>query len=358
MAQPEQPLQIDFDWAGSVPQELRQPVMDALQAQRSLAPDARLTATALRTVEGWVELILVPAAVVESGWEDGPGKDDLLRVFLHRAGDGWKAWLHGADDFAAVQAQIPAALYDFSTPESHGFLFPWRAGFYWTVGSQGWHGNPANAIDFSPDVEEDDLVIAADGGTVTMYCGPGAAVNDPFQASLQIVHHDGTSTNYVHLDANSIDPGILGQVIPRGWLLGRLYDGAAMTWNGCPSGWTCQFDTRCGYGTGPHLHFAISDITAFVNGVSIFVVGNSPGSSWLSSNNLVLPCSPPGSGNWTVSADCIMTEVDSAPGNVTVQNGALLTLFPAARLNMDFINHALRVENGSGVRIIGGARIE
>ena len=46
-AQQEAPLQIDFDWVGTVPQEVRKPVEEALAAQRALVPDD------LRTVYWW-----------------------------------------------------------------------------------------------------------------------------------------------------------------------------------------------------------------------------------------------------------------------------------------------------------------
>ena len=50
-AQQEAPLQINFDWVGTVPQEVRKPVEEALAAERALVSDPRLTATAFRTVD-------------------------------------------------------------------------------------------------------------------------------------------------------------------------------------------------------------------------------------------------------------------------------------------------------------------
>ena len=173
----------------------------------------------------------------------------------------------------------------------------------------------------------------------------------------RITHHDGERTGYLHLAVSSIDPSIDGQSIPRGWRLGDLYDGNAQTANNCPSGWTCQFATPCGYGTGPHLHFTISDQNATVDGFNINTVGNSGGTAYLSTNVRVNPCGPPNAGNWTVGVSCIMTGVDTAPANVTVQNGATLTLFPAARLNIDFGNRRLQVQSGSRVWIVSGGRI-
>lgn len=352
--QQEAPLQIDFDWVGTVPQEVRKPVEEALAAERALVPDPRLTATAFRAVDGWAKLILVPTVVVESGWEVDPGNDDILQVFARQENGLWTASLSNAESFEAVQTQVPTALYDFSAPESHGFRFPWTALMFWRVGSLGWH--QGNAIDFSPLIASDDAVLAADSGTAELICG-GPGTNDPDQAMWRVTHHDGERTGYLHLAVSSIDVSIDGQSIPRGWRLGDLYDGNAQTGNGCPSGWTCQFDTPCGYGTGPHLHFTISNQNATVDGNNINTVGNSPGTAYVSSNARVNPCGPPNAGNWTVSSSCIMTGVDTAPAHVTVQNNATLTLFPAARLNIDFASRRLTVQNGSRVRIISGGRI-
>jgi murein DD-endopeptidase MepM/ murein hydrolase activator NlpD len=352
--QADAPLQIDFDWVGTVPQEVRKPVEDALAANLGLVPTPRLTATAFRSVGDWAKLILVPTAVVASGWEMDPGNDDILQVFSQRENGQWQAFLGHAESFEAVQRQVPTALYDFSAPESHGLRFPWTAGMQWRVGSLGWH--QGNAIDFSPVVASDDAVLAAEGGTVELVCG-GPGTNDPDQAMWRITHHDGERTGYLHLAVSSIDTSIDGQSIPRGWRLGDLYDGNAQTANNCPSGWTCQFATPCGYGTGPHLHFTISDQSATVDGNNINTVGNSGGTAYLSTNVRVHPCGPPNAGNWTIGTSCIMTGVDTAPANVTVQNGATLTLFPAARLNIDFVNRRLQIQNGSRVRIIAGGRV-
>ncbi len=354
--QPEAPLQIDFDWLGTVPQEMYKPVETALAAERALVSSPRLTATALRTVDNWAKLILVSTPIVESGWEKAIGNGDILRVFLQQENGVWTAFLSDAESFEAVQPEVPTALYDFSAPESHGFRFPWTAPMLWRVGSQGWH--QGNAIDFVPLFASDDAVLAADGGTVELVCGgPGPTTIDPDQAMWRVTHHDGTTTQYLHLAANSVDPSIEGQSIPRGWYLGDLYDGNAQTANGCPAGWTCQYDTPCGYGTGPHLHFTISNQNATVDGNNINTVGNSPGTAYISTNARVDPCGPPSAGNWTVSASCIMTGVDTAPAHVTVQNNATLTLFPAARLNVDFASRRLQIQNGSRVRVISGGRI-
>ena len=163
----------------------------------------------------------------------------------------------------------------------------------------------------------------------------------------------------MHLAVSSIDVSIDGQSIPRGWRLGDLYDGNAgggpCIIGGVPA--TCQFNTACGFGSGPHLHFTISNQNATVDGNNINTVGNSPGTDYVSSNARVNPCGPPNAGNWTVSSSCIMTGVDTAPAHVTVQNNATLTLFPAARLNIDFVSRRLTVQSGSRVRIISGGRI-
>ena len=68
-------------------------------------------------------------------------------------------------------------------------------------------------------------------------------------------------------------------------------------------------------------------------------------------------CSPPPSGNWTVSADCEMYGSKTAAADVTVQNNSVLTIDGGGTLNMDFANRKLLVKDGSGVLIQNGGKI-
>jgi len=72
--------------------------------------------------------------------------------------------------------------------------------------------------------------------------------------------------------------------------------------------------------------------------------------------NLV-PCSPPVSGDWTITSSCTLSSSSTAPGNVIVQNGAVLTIPAGLSLDIDFVNNFLKIEFGSGVRIKAGGSL-
>ena len=52
-------------------------------------------------------------------------------------------------------------------------------------------------------------------------------------------------------------------------------------------------------------------------------------------------CGPPSSGDWEINDDCTLEESYTAPGDVIVEPGAVLTIAPGAALDIDFENHAL-----------------
>ena len=68
-------------------------------------------------------------------------------------------------------------------------------------------------------------------------------------------------------------------------------------------------------------------------------------------------CVVPTSGEWIISASCTLTSSASAPGNVTVQNGAVLTIPSGVFLDINFITNHLFVQSGSGVLIQSGGKI-
>ena len=91
-------------------------------------------------------------------------------------------------------------------------------------------------------------VVAARGGTITHLkinsttgCGASGCVND---ANVLVIDHgDGTQATYLHLQGNSIEPGVAcGATVTRGQPLAR-------------SGTT-------GWSTGIHLHFQVSEVHA------------------------------------------------------------------------------------------------
>jgi len=77
------------------------------------------------------------------------------------------------------------------------------------------------------------------------------------------------------------------------------------------------------------------------------------------SNSKILPsCSPPGSGDWTITESCILNSNHSiVDGNVRVQNSSVLTIPNGVTLSIEFDTHNLTVEFGSGVLIKSGGTI-
>jgi len=69
------------------------------------------------------------------------------------------------------------------------------------------------------------------------------------------------------------------------------------------------------------------------------------------------PCSPPASGDWTVSSTCTMTGDATANGNVIVPNGVVLTIPNGVTLDINFATKNLTVQAGGGVLIQAGGTI-
>src|SRR5437660_1047250 len=68
-------------------------------------------------------------------------------------------------------------------------------------------------------------------------------------------------------------------------------------------------------------------------------------------------CVPPPSGDWIITASCTLAKSADAPANVIVQNNSLLTIPNGISLNVDFKNHFLLVNSGSGVYIAPSGKI-
>ncbi len=62
-------------------------------------------------------------------------------------------------------------------------------------------------------------------------------------------------------------------------------------------------------------------------------------------------CAPPASGDWLVNASCTMTASDTAPGDVIVDPGVVLTIDNGVTLSIDLVNHKLLVQPGGGVLV-------
>lgn len=70
-----------------------------------------------------------------------------------------------------------------------------------------------------------------------------------------------------------------------------------------------------------------------------------------------LACLPPLSGDWTITSSCTLTNTATAPANVIVQSGSVLTIPNGMRLNIDFIHYHLFIKSGGGVLIKTGGAI-
>jgi len=90
------------------------------------------------------------------------------------------------------------------------------------------------------------------------------------------------------------------------------------------------------------------------DGTKMFVVGSSGDDV----NEYNIPsCSPPPSGDWTVSSTCTMTGDATAAGNVIVPSGVVLTIPNGVTLDINFATKNLTVQAGGGVLIQAGGAI-
>lgn len=69
-------------------------------------------------------------------------------------------------------------------------------------------------------------------------------------------------------------------------------------------------------------------------------------------------CGLPRSGNWTISSDCTISDAIVAPGDVSVENGATLTVESTGALDIDLEEYTLRIQHDSRVRIRNGGKID
>ena len=69
-------------------------------------------------------------------------------------------------------------------------------------------------------------------------------------------------------------------------------------------------------------------------------------------------CQPPSFGDWNVTQSCTFEGSATAPANVVVTNGAVLTIAAGAVLGMDLSQYHLFVENGSKVIVKLGGKID
>lgn len=74
-------------------------------------------------------------------------------------------------------------------------------------------------------------------------------------------------------------------------------------------------------------------------------------------NNNDNTCTPPQSGDWTITDSCTMTASAIAPANILVQNNSVLTVSDGITLDVDLQNHHIIVKHGSSIIIRHGGTI-
>ena len=291
---------------------------DVVAAEAAYLPGpAPYTVTAFDTYHDatgdWALAVIVPSAVVEAGWED-LDLAQLVDVLLVRAPDGSvTGHVRSHPAFLDLARRVPRQLVDYSPllaaeilgpavqQADVGYLFPWSAGqTWWLAGS--WHsGYGSDALDFGPYAAEDppinSAVLAAAGGTLRMACQ-----NDQEQRLLWIDHPNGERTGYLHIDRQSVagaieSQNLVGQVVPQGTYLGQIYRGEVKLNGQCPASLpTCTFNTLCGYGSTPHLHFIVPNRTITIDGFNIGAMGDGSAGSRFTSTNVrsgILPDTQP-----------------------------------------------------------------
>ena len=79
--------------------------------------------------------------------------------------------------------------------------------------------------------------------------------------------------------------------------------------------------------------------------------------NWILDEILVCGGLPTDGATWHIKSDCILLKDSVVTGDVIVSNGANLVIEDGFSLDIDFVNHKLYVENGSGVLIKDGGKI-
>jgi RHS repeat-associated protein len=68
-------------------------------------------------------------------------------------------------------------------------------------------------------------------------------------------------------------------------------------------------------------------------------------------------CDVPTSGNWTITQDCTIATFETAPADVTITAGTVLTIASSGILEVDLNTNSLTVENGGGILIENGGSL-
>lgn len=262
----DQLIEIDFTTIFEVPIKFRASIQQAVQNDESILPIRKFTVSSMRYTDEWFYSTLVPSIVIETGWETLDVNEIVEILGYYNDNEQWVATIFGSISFMELATQVSPDfmdLSDMSEPllaSSLNFLFPWTDGHQWYK-TQGWHQSlynslDFNAMDFQPvrrlNPASDYAVLAAEGGRLESLCTDSAD-----QSWLKIVHPNGQSTVYGHLQWSTVRRDLLGKQIPRGQFLGLLFVNGSFG-NG--------YNTGCGSGTAAHLHFVFPARSISING--------------------------------------------------------------------------------------------
>ena len=353
-----QELTIDFDFFPVAP-EFQQPIQEALESGKTLLPEtSRFTVSNLRMDNSghWMHAVIVPTSVIESDWEE---INHIIEFLAKRQYDGsWIGYVWGSEEYLTLLKEAPRDFIAISDVDLAGpsialgrelpvkgdeYLFPWTKGQCWKK-TQGWHSG--YSLDFSPSGGLE--LLAAIGGKLTVVC------SDNYQTTLSI---DG-KFRYTHVDTKSFKSNLEGQNIVRGQVLGvpfnpnnypgeelLLPDGACLrNKNYCyqryPNRQGLRYDTKCGYGTGMHVHFTLPSKYITIDGHNANDVANSAYNTPFCSSNVRVDngggtcCNCSGNNpvlNCTIrsgeTCECRATTITLAPG-FHAEQGSTVTLRP------------------------------
>jgi hypothetical protein len=250
-----------------IPTEILASVVETLGTRPGdILPGNRLIVTSLDQNSGWA--LMTVAAQPSNLYEDILANSTL--VIARSVSGEWTSAVLGTDAYEAMLIDAPSSLLPAeskqllsartspskSGPQSIGttLRWPWSSSSTWemTQGPHSWYGSgkgsDLSALDFASR-DGNTGVYAAAAGTIIRRC------DDNIQHEVVIRHATGTGTDdvtgYLHLDKNGpyAQALPLGVLVSEGDYIGSYYNDAI------PKG------TKCGWGTGGHLHFWIGTIS-------------------------------------------------------------------------------------------------
>ena len=219
-------IDIDFESIANVPVELQPLVVQVLTESSNLPDDDLFYASyfSFFEQENQAMVVLVPAYVIDAGWENLT-VDDIIEISLSRGGDG---------NWSIQEVEMGIRPLPNQPAASENYRFPWDNDKIW-VRTQGFH--PNTAVDFAPPWGETNTdVLSVSSGKLTITC--------EVQGQSQVTVTVGNFV-YLHIERSSIPSNLVNKDISQGTFIGRLFDPN----NG--GGWN---NMDCGWGTAPHLH--------------------------------------------------------------------------------------------------------